>query len=258
MPLYNWVFLRYAEYMKKKSGKKKTLKIPSYISFKYVFLLVGCFLLLITGGIYYKKLHPVCANSISCISDLSGKIESSTEGVFMGHAIQAPDASYFASQMTVPLHPVLGTSDPDSKHIYVDLTQQKLLAFDGNTLVYNFPVSTGKWGKTPTGIFRIWIKLQATRMAGGSGDDYYNLPNVPWTMFFANDIYGRGAGYSLHGAYWHNNFGHPMSHGCINISPANAKLLFDWANPPTVGYTTYATTTNPGTMVTIYGITPNE
>ena len=242
----------------KSSGKKKNL--PKHLLFfvKPVIVSFSCLLLIALGAHFYKNNQIVCANSISCVTDLSGKISEDQQGVFMGKPVQALSPDYFAQNTAPSLYPVLGTTDPDSKRIYVDLSQQKIMAFDGNTLAYTFPVSTGKWGRTPTGTFRIWIKLQATRMAGGSGADYYNLPNVPWTMFFANNIYGRGAGYSLHGAYWHNNFGHPMSHGCVNISPANAKLLYDWANPPTIGYTTYANASNPGTMVTIYGTTPNE
>lgn len=196
-----------------------------------------------------------CANSVSCIKDLSGKISESTSGVFMGQRVQAPDQEYFAEAAVTPK--VLGAAT-GPKHIYVDLTKQHLYAYQGNTLIYNFPVSTGKWNLTPTGTFYIWIKLQATRMTGGEGADYYDLPNVPWTMFFYNAQMGKGEGFSLHGAYWHNNFGHPMSHGCVNIAPANAKLLYDWADPVTTGYTTYATTDDPGTPVTIYGVTPNE
>ena len=68
-------------------------------------------------------------------------------------------------------------------------------------------------------------------MSGGSGSDYYNLPNVPYVMFFANDEVAKSRGYSFHGAYWHNNFGHPMSHGCINMRTEEAKWLFLWATP---------------------------
>jgi hypothetical protein len=197
-----------------------------------------------------------CANSISCIKDLSGKISADTQGTFMGKEVNAPDSSYFAAKESDKK--VLGTSDGGEKHIYVNLSTQHLYAYQGGNLVYDFPVSTGKWNLTPTGTFYIWIKLAATRMSGGEGADYYNLPNVPWTMFFSNSKVGKSQGFSLHGAYWHDNFGHPMSHGCVNISPDNAKLLYDWANPPTQGRTTYSTKNDPGTPVTIYGITPNQ
>ncbi len=57
---------------------------------------------------------------------------------------------------------------------------------------------------------------------------YYDLPNVPNVIYFANDQIPVSAGYSLHGAYWHNNFGTPMSHGCINEPIAQSKLIYDW------------------------------
>ena len=65
-------------------------------------------------------------------------------------------------------------------------------------------------------------------------------------------------GYSIHGAYWHNNFGHPMSHGCVNMKTEDAEQIYNWANPPTEGNTTYATKENPGTEVVIYGTAPTE
>jgi lipoprotein-anchoring transpeptidase ErfK/SrfK len=133
-------------------------------------------------------------------------------------------------------------------------------AYDGDKLVYNFPVSTGKWHHTPTGNFNIWIKLRYTRMKGGNKalGTFYDLPNVPYTMYFYNSEYPKTDGYGIHGAYWHNNFGHPMSHGCINMAEADVAQLYAWADPATVGNTTYASAESPGTPVIIYGTTPNE
>lgn len=111
-------------------------------------------------------------------------------------------------------------SDPSQKRIEVDLTNQKLYAYEGNNLVYSFSVSSGKWHLTPTGTFHIWIKERFVHMVGGSKAlrTYYDLPNVPFVMFFYNDQASKSDGYSLHGTYWHHNFGHPMSHGCLNLS----------------------------------------
>jgi lipoprotein-anchoring transpeptidase ErfK/SrfK len=139
----------------------------------------------------------------------------------------------------------------------VDLTNQKLYAYEGKTKIFDFDVSTGKWGATPTGNFRIWIWLRYTRMSGGSGSTYYNLPNVPYTMFFYSDSLPKSRGYALHGAYWHNNFGHPMSHGCVNLRIDDAGKLFAWTNP-TAQSTAYPTEENPGTLITIYGTAPSE
>ncbi|MDE2589001.1 MAG: L,D-transpeptidase, partial [Patescibacteria group bacterium] len=147
---------------------------------------------------------------------------------------------------------VLGTStDAGDKHIYVDLTTQKLYAYEGNNLYFQTFISSGKWDPTPVGNFHIWEKLVATRMAGGSGADAYDLPNVPYTMFFSNDEVPKDAGFSLHGAYWHNNFGHPMSHGCVNMRIIDAQALYNWVDPQTTGYTSYATDSTPGTLVSI-------
>jgi lipoprotein-anchoring transpeptidase ErfK/SrfK len=155
---------------------------------------------------------------------------------------------------------VLGVST-ENKRIEVDLTNQKLYAFEGTNKIFEFPVSTGLWGKTPTGEFRVWIKLRYTRMVGGNQalGTYYNLPNVPYTMFFYNDEIPKSRGYGIHGTYWHNNFGHPMSHGCVNVKTENMALLYDWAGPDTSGKpSTLATPENPGTRIIIYGVAPNN
>jgi hypothetical protein len=93
-------------------------------------------------------------------------------------------------------------------------------------------------------------------MTGGEGADFYDLPNVPYVMFFSGPNAPAGAGFSLHGAYWHDNFGHPMSHGCVNMRIVDAEKLYDWADPPTSGSTTLSSTDNPGTKITIYGQAP--
>jgi lipoprotein-anchoring transpeptidase ErfK/SrfK len=152
---------------------------------------------------------------------------------------------------------VLGDQAGDYKRIYVDLTNQRLYAFEGNNLFMNVPVSTGKWNYTPTGEFRIWIWLRYTRMTGGAGAGYYDLPNVPYTMYFYSSSIPKSSGYSLHGAYWHNNFGHPMSHGCVNMRIPDAEKLFYWTNS-NVGSLIYSTADNPGTFIKVYGTTPKE
>ena len=75
---------------------------------------------------------------------------------------------------------------------------------------------------------------------------YYNLPNVKWVQYFYAD-------YAFHGTYWHNDFGRPKSHGCINMTNADAKWLFDWAGPKWDGKTTWynASKANPGTLVIV-------
>ena len=121
---------------------------------------------------------------------------------------------------------ILGTSTSSnpSKVIEIDLSEQRLYLKEDGKDISSFLVSTGKWAPTPTGDFAIWTKLRYTRMTGGSQalGTYYNLPNVPYTMYYYK-------GYGIHGAYWHNNFGNPMSHGCVNMRPEEAGIVFNWA-----------------------------
>jgi lipoprotein-anchoring transpeptidase ErfK/SrfK len=158
---------------------------------------------------------------------------------------------------------VLGVTSPAGKRIEVDLTNQKVYAFEGNTKIFDFTVSTGKWGRTPTGTFRIWAKVRSQLMSGGNQSDgtYYYLPNVPYVEFFYNDQIPKTMGYSFHGTYWHHNFGHPMSHGCVNMRTEDAAKLYDWTTPTVTNpkaWSTLASTTNPGTEVVIYGNPPAE
>ncbi len=103
--------------------------------------------------------------------------------------------------------------------IDVDLTRQRLTAYEGETPVREITVSTGL-PRTPTvtGRFKIYVKYPAARMQGPD----YDLPNVPWVMYF----YGS---YGIHGTYWHTNFGQPASHGCVNLPKTEAEWLYNWA-----------------------------
>lgn len=108
--------------------------------------------------------------------------------------------------------------------IDVDLSAQRVHAMEGTNVVNSFIVSTGTW-KTPTvtGTFRVYVKY---RYADMSGPGYY-LPDVPYVMYFYK-------GYGLHGTYWHNNFGTPMSHGCVNFATADAGWIFKFSSVGTV------------------------
>lgn len=214
-----------------------------YIKRIIIAVVVGLFVFFITALVMHQS-QIFCANSVSCIKNLSVHVENNAVGLFEGHKVSPPKIA-LSQPTSVPEE--IGKE----KHIYVDLSTQTLYAFQGNTLFMKTLISSGKWHPTPTGDFHIWIKLRATRMTGGSGDEAYDLPNVPYTMFFYNDEVPKDAGFSLHGAYWHDNFGHPMSHGCVNMRIIDAQALYNWADPPTTDYTTYATDTHPGTQVSI-------
>lgn len=158
---------------------------------------------------------------------------------------------------------ILGVTSPNDKRIEVDLTNQKVYAYEGNNKIFDFIVSTGKWGRTPTGTFYIWAKVRSQLMSGGNQGEgtYYYLPNVPYVEFFYNDEVTKSRGYSFHGTYWHNNFGHPMSHGCVNMRTEDAAKLYDWTSPVVTNpkaWSTLASATNPGMEVVIYGNPPAE
>ncbi|MCX6816720.1 MAG: L,D-transpeptidase [Candidatus Beckwithbacteria bacterium] len=185
--------------------------------------LIGLFLLVLgltIGGIFAFRPKEVKPN-------FSLKVENGVMGVFHGQEVMPPAIDLAAVE---PETQVLGDADPNAeKHIYIDLSTQTLTAYQGDSLFMQVLVSTGKWGRTPTGEFTIWSKFRATRMSGGSGSDYYDLPNVPYVMFFSGSGVAAAKGFSMHGTYWHNNFGHPMSHGCVNMRTVDAQKLFNWA-----------------------------
>lgn len=122
---------------------------------------------------------------------------------------------------TAPFKTVTMTGS--GKWIEVDLTKQRLTLYIGNQVVDSFLASTGT-ARTPTevGEFAIYSKVASMTMTGTIAGDYFYLPNVKWVNFF-------NGGAAIHGTYWHNNFGHPMSHGCVNLSEANAKIVYDFA-----------------------------
>lgn len=224
--------------------------------FSFLIGLVGISLLSGFAYVIFSYTPHVCANTISCKESLKLKVENNALGSFMGQRVKPPEIDL--SQIESPTK-VLGEAAVNAtgeKHIYVDLTTQTLTAYQGDTLFMKTLVSTGKWSRTPTGEFAIWEKLRATRMTGGSGADFYDLPNVPYVMFFSGSGVSAGDGFSLHGTYWHNNFGHPMSHGCVNMRIVDAMKLYYWVNPPTNGNYSVSDANNPGTKITIYGQAP--
>ena len=129
-----------------------------------------------------------------------------------------------------PIHP-----EVEEKLVVVNISRQTLSCFEGKDEIYNTRVSTGvmnniegtptdKWS-TPLGTRAIWRKMVSVHMSGGTTGGGYDLPGVSWTTFF------EGNGVAIHSTFWHNNFGEPMSHGCVNATPEDAKWVFSWTNP---------------------------
>ncbi|WP_347272776.1 L,D-transpeptidase [Leptolyngbya sp. FACHB-17] len=107
----------------------------------------------------------------------------------------------------------------NQRWVEIRLSTQRLIAWEGKKQVHAVIVSTGKASTpTPQGVFRIQSKYRVARMQG----DDYDIPDVPYTMYYSG-------GYGIHGAYWHNRFGTPVSHGCVNVAVDHAQWLFNWA-----------------------------
>lgn len=123
---------------------------------------------------------------------------------------------------------VLPTRRPEGvkgRWVAVDLYEQVLVAYEDDRPVFATLVSSGlpQWS-TNEGLFRIWARFRSDTMRGAMGrPDFYQLPAVPYVMYFDNDI-------SLHGTYWHDGFGYRHSHGCVNLSISDARWIYEWTN----------------------------
>jgi hypothetical protein len=139
---------------------------------------------------------------------------------------------------------------PGERWVDVDTATQTLVAYEGARPVFATLVSTGRFGDAPTpaGVHRIWAKLLASTMANISSDaeSHYSLEDVPHVQFFDNGV-------ALHGTYWHGDFGHARSHGCVNLAPADARRLFDFTAPglPAGWRAAYPTRVDEGTWVRV-------
>jgi hypothetical protein len=123
----------------------------------------------------------------------------------------------------------------EDKQVIVDLVHQSLSCMEGSTEVYYCRISSGskvdsegnavdEWA-TPVGPHPIWRKVVSLHMSGGTTGGGYDLPGIGYTTLFA------GNGVAIHSTFWHNNFGEPMSHGCVNARPEDARWVFRWTTP---------------------------
>lgn len=249
--IYSPSFFHYDESVRRKTNSQNKRRPPVRQKTdnpkRYLLPFVYCTLIIVVVFLLGSLAQiltppPQCANTISCKEAPKFEAVTDATGIFNGHPVSVPNISLAQDRQ---ISSVLGETTPGvEKHIYVNLDTQTLSAFEGKTLFMHTPVSTGLWGKTPKGDFTIWTKIRSTRMSGGSGADYYDLPNVPYVMFFSNNEVAASTGFSIHGTYWHNNFGHAMSHGCVNMKTTDVAKLFEWAEGPQDG--------NKGTVITIY------
>ncbi len=161
------------------------------------------------------KMYGVSLEDILAVNDIPNPdiINEGQELVIPAAGMYEPDVSQA---------PPAPTSE--GKAIVVSTSEQRIYAYENGVLVHSHLTSTGR-AETPTvlGDYRIYVKYAATDM---SGPGYY-LPQVPYTMYFYQ-------GYGIHGTYWHNSFGRPMSHGCVNLPVEEAQWFFEWAEVGTL------------------------
>jgi hypothetical protein len=125
--------------------------------------------------------------------------------------------------------------DVSDKRVEVDLLHQTMSCYEGNAEVFFCTVSTGgkydaegnpidTWS-TPVGRHSIWRKMVSVHMTGGTTGGGYDLPGIGWTVLFS------GNGVAVHSTFWHNSYGIPRSHGCVNARPEDARFIFRWTQP---------------------------
>lgn len=175
------------------------------------------------------------------LATVAAKFGTTPTEVMRVNGLRNPNFIYIGQRLNIPGRvtlpapqaPTAPTNPPPAnparlaptagKWIAIDLSEQRITAYQGTTPLKSVLVSTGvMWTPTPIGRFAIYTKLASQTMSGGSGANRYRLPGVPWVMYFT------GA-YAIHGTYWHHNFGTPMSHGCVNLTIDDAKWFYDWA-----------------------------
>lgn len=237
----------------------QTKRLPLILRFSF---LTSVFVLVAGIGV---MLNPTFQNVENRLSPLAQSDEyDPTDGIAYFNGRQIPLPGGLAKDVLTDKKILGDITSPlaTTKQIVVDLSIQTLIAYENSQEIMRTLVSTGKWGRTPNGTFRIWGKFRFTKMSGGSRalHTYYYLPNVPYVMFFSNSEIAAGRGYSLHGTYWHDNFGHPMSHGCVNMRTVDAGSMYEWTGPvvPDGKNSITASATNPGTEIVIIGQAPHE
>jgi LysM repeat protein len=166
------------------------------------------------------------------LSSIAAQYNVSWEAVANYNNITNPNVLYIGQKLNIPAAgtnpapkptqpPAQPAANPVSSGKWIDVKlsrPQRLTAYEGNKAVFSTLVSAGSTFPTPTGTFNVYIRYRAQAM---SGPGYY-LPGVPYVLYFYQN-------YAIHGTYWHNNFGNPMSHGCVNLPTPAAEWIYNWA-----------------------------
>ena len=191
---------------------------------------------------YDQELSPQAAETIyvvgpgDSLAQIAKDHATSVEELLVANGLPNPNFVYSGQRLRVRAPAaavsgmgVAGARVDGKRWIEIDLSNQTITAWQGDLAILHTDVSTGK-SETPTvtGTFEVGTKYTSQHMYG----DGYDLPGVPWAMYFYS-------GYAIHGAYWHTNFGTPMILGCINMRIDEAKQLYDWAPAGTEVYVHY-------------------
>jgi lipoprotein-anchoring transpeptidase ErfK/SrfK len=204
------------------------------------------------GGTVYKVVKAV-KSSDATSKDLWYQIE---DEAFAGpYFAQARHLRPISQEEFSPLSPDV---DPADKKLVVNLKEQRVHAFEKDREVFTSRAATGAVFKdmgdegnfaTPPGTYFVYRKTPTQHMYGGAaGDsDYFDLPGIPWVSYFVN------TGIAFHGTYWHNDYGVPRSHGCVNVPSPNSKWIWRWSMPPNDLIERYSQTKTPsgGTTVVV-------
>lgn len=182
---------------------------------------------LVLHRLYYESVHWVTA-SVHQSVDGSVWYVLLDDKNRLNYYVRGEHVRLLTPEELVPLSPNLDLAD---KRVEVRLDEQMVLAYEKNNLVFATRASTGgrlRSGTytTPDGTFKTFHKRPTRHMSTGDiAASGFDLPGVPWVLYIKEN------GISLHGTYWHNDYGRPRSHGCINLTPQAAKWLYRWTLP---------------------------
>ncbi len=173
---------------------------------------------------------PVAATTATAVVTPTPQVPTPVAPAAPAVTLTAPapsvETSALAQAAAAPARPILAPAirpTTGRKWIEINISDQTLTAWQGGTPFLQTTVSTGKPGwRTLPGTFNIYLKYEEAHMVGDVVGDEYDTPDVPWTMYYSGD-------FAVHGAYWHDDFGTPVSHGCVNMRVDEAKALYEWA-----------------------------
>jgi len=191
----------------------------------FVAMFIGC---LLSFGFEAKAVAKVDTKKVPIIVDTDKDYLSDAWEKIIGTDPNNPDTDgdkYLdGTEVAAGFDPLDKEPKQIAKLIKVDLKTQHLWYYFGDKILADFPISSGlKNTPTPKGEFKILDKVPV-KSYGGKGYNFY-FPNTKWNLHFTTGKYR----FYIHGAYWHNKFGQPMSHGCVNVSYANMEALYWFA-----------------------------